>query len=167
MGRESLCGPVCPPQAPTPRQARLRRQPAWPPGSQERPPPTCAVDHTGRLDGAVLRLHSGHAAHPEVIRPHADATHWAVLDHLATRGAASRAQQGSVRVPTAPNVTGSPPPRRDLVPCSCWARVLRHHRSGVTPAPEANPALPDLEDASPDTRGLSHKVTSKKHGWLR
>lgn len=115
---------VPPPQAPTPRQARLRRQPARLPGSQERPPPTCAVDHTGRLDGAVLRLHSGHAAYPEVVRPHADATHRAVLDHLPARGAASRAQQGLGRVPTAPNVTGSPPPRRDLHPCSCWACVL-------------------------------------------
>lgn len=98
--------PAPPPQ----RKARLLPQPAWPPESQGTVLLTCTIDHAGRLDGAVLCLHGCDPPHPEVVGPHTDAGHGAVLDDLGARGAASRAMQGSPRVLTTPDV---PPPRLD------------------------------------------------------
>lgn len=67
------------------RKARLREQPAWPPESQGTVLLTCTIDHTGRLDGAVLCLHGCDPPHPEVVGPHTDAGHGAVLDDLGAR----------------------------------------------------------------------------------
>lgn len=83
------------------------------------PLPTCTVDHTGRLDGAVLCLHSRDPPHSKVIGPHTDAGHWAVLDDLGERGAASRAAGGSVRVLTTPATTGHHRSHGTRDPCSC------------------------------------------------
>lgn len=97
-----LCRSVCPGSdsphwAPTQRKARAREQPAPTLRSREKPIPTCTVDHTGRLDGAVLCLHCRNPPHPKVIRLHTDASHRAVLDDLGERGAASKSGWGSLR----------------------------------------------------------------------
>lgn len=59
--------------------------------------PTCAVDHAGRLDGAVLGLDSRDPPHPKVVCPHTDAGHRAVLDDLGARGVAAPTAAGGPR----------------------------------------------------------------------
>lgn len=93
---------------PSPRQ-RPGRGGAWPGHSQHghsgvsrNMSPTCAVDHTGRLDGAVLGLHSRDPPHPKVIRPHTDAGHWTVLDDLGLRGTAYETTRWALRAPAPP-----------------------------------------------------------------
>lgn len=77
----------------------------------------------------MLCLHCCNPPHPEVISPHADAGHRAVLDDLGARGASSGTTQGPPRALTTPAVP-IPLPRGDL---------RNHWGSGETIVLETSP----------------------------
>lgn len=119
---------------------------------------TCAVDHAGRLDGAVFGLDSRDPPHPEVVCPHPDARHRAVLNDLRARGEAAPTATGTPgRAPTLP----PPHPGGPGTPASPRAGGLHvtTREGGDRGAGSHSHTALDLENLSPHTVALFHKVT--------
>lgn len=142
------------------RKARLRGRPGQHSGARRKCTPTCTVDHTGRLDGAVRCLHGRDPPHPKVIRPHTDARHWAVLNDLGATGAASEATQALSALTTHP--LGTPAPR-DREPCLCMGRPhVTPVGKGATTGQNLIPHVPRPGDLSPHTGALFCKEILNK-----
>ena len=120
--------------------------------------PTCTIDHTGGPDAAELCLHSCDPPHPEIVCPHADAGHRAVLDDLGARGAAFQAAS-ALRGLTAHPLAAPAQPGRD--PCFCSGR-LRVAPSGTWGWPQGGNELraPGLGELVPLNRDFKEKKES-------